>query len=385
MPLDQSPSIPPRMPADMSVALDDGFCPACRPLQRCRRSESELWLHNNAAGPGVLNHVPLPPIDPAILELNLSYLAMNDDSQPQVARLKRNIGAVENVDPSTIRITGPLLDLFGQLPTWVGAKSVYRVGGDFTGYTNFVLDRPTVEIRHDLTCDAIDPKVVGAALAGADKPLFYATFPVTNPNQQTMSLAVIEAALAANPDAIIVLDQAYRRYAETPGLARYAQEHERVIYVDTAAKDVLLCGARVGWLTAGSALMPKLDRGLGPYVVSPVSVAQVNSMFESPETLRRMVGTVSATRDILSQGMLELGFLVRFGVGPWVMVYLGQQAADVERRLLVEHRIKVQLQGGSLAGWLRVSATSPCEGKRALQSFAVLRDGGHASPTAGTA
>jgi len=51
-------------------------------------------------------------------------------------------------------------------------------------------------------------------------------------------------------------------------------------------------------------------------------------------------------------------------------------ALTVEQRLRSEHKIRVQPEIGSLAGWLRVSATSPCEGRRALRSFAALRDAG---------
>lgn len=356
------------------------LCSACAPLGHCCPQErgSEIVASNNAPGAALARYVALPPLDAHILELNLAYLPTNDDRHPEVARLKRNLARLEGVSPRSIRLTGSLLDLFRALPAWLGCNSIYKTAGDFPGYTSLVVGIPTFEIPIDLEAEDVDPDIVAGAVAKATNPLIYLTFPVTNPNQQRMSVDVVHAILDANSRAIVVIDHAYRRYGDTPGLAALAQEHDRVIYVDTAAKDLFLCGARVGWLTAGPALIAKIAPHVAPYVASPVSVAQVNSLLESPETLTRLVATVVEARDILAAAVAGLGLPFRTGAGPWVLVHFGIRAPAVVDQLLAEYRIRVQLQEGALAGWVRVSATVPCQADTiatALRAIAPVLSG----------
>jgi histidinol-phosphate/aromatic aminotransferase/cobyric acid decarboxylase-like protein len=341
-------------------------CPTCRLAGSCRSwaSGEEITASNNAVGPRMANYVPLPELSLDILSRNLGYLPTNDNTHPQVARFKANVAKLEGVPAGSVRLTGSLLELFTVLPGWLGRKSAWRLAGDFPAYTRFLTGLPTFEILIDLSAEAIDPREVAAAIEGVEQPIVYLTFPVTNPYQQRTSAAIVEAVLAANAEAVVVVDNAYRRYGEMTELAVLACAHERVIYVNTASKDLFLCGARVGWLIAGPELLARIDPHVGPYVPSPVSIEQLNSFLESPATLERILDTAVAARGILEDAAASLGRRVRTGPGPWVMIYYGDEAAWTSDALLSGHLIRVQPQAGLLAGWLRISATVPCQAER---------------------
>jgi histidinol-phosphate aminotransferase len=318
------------------------------------------------------SYVSLPAVSLDILSKNLGYLPTNDNTHPEVARFKANIASLEGVSADSVRLTGSLLELFTVLPAWLGRKSAWRLAGDFPAYTRFLTDLPTFEILIDLSRDEIDPLEVAAALEGVAAPIVYLTFPVTNPYQHRTSVGIVEAILSANADAIVVIDNAYRRYGRMTELASLAQAHDRIVYVNTASKDLFLCGARVGWLIASPELLAKIDPHVGPYVPSPVSIEQLNSFLESPATLDRILDTAIVARGILEDAATGLFRRVRTGPGPWVMIYYGDEVAWTVDALLSRYLIRVQPQSGLLEGWLRISATVPCQAEKVAAALRAL-------------
>jgi histidinol-phosphate/aromatic aminotransferase/cobyric acid decarboxylase-like protein len=203
-------------------------------------------------------------------------------------------------------------------------------------------------------------------------PIVLLTFPVTNPGNQSMSLAVAKAALAANDNAIVVIDNAYRGAFEIEGLARFSLAHERSIYINTASKDLFLCGARFGWAIAAKPLLDRLSSVLPPYGVGSDALIQGLRVLTLPEALRAARLTQATARDILIFGMCALNIPMQSGVGPWVLVYFGSEASAIVDELALVYRIDVQRQTASLDGWIRISATVPREAESIVNAIADI-------------
>jgi histidinol-phosphate/aromatic aminotransferase/cobyric acid decarboxylase-like protein len=178
--------------------------------------------------------------------------------------------------------------------------------------------------------------------------------------------------LKANDDAIIVMDNAYRGCSEVAGLARYAVSNPRVMYLNTASKDLYLCGARFGWVIASQPLIDVISASLPPYGVGKDALTSGLEVLSRPTALRSARATQAFARDILDRGLRRLGLKVHGGTGPWVLARLEDEAARVVKVMAEAFLIEVQLQTASLDGWIRVSATVPCEANRIVAAFSRI-------------
>jgi len=334
-----------------------------------------IAAHNNAIGPRIVDYVPeFRTISHAASELNFGYCAANDDRDPIGSAVRKAIADLERVDAAEVRVTGSLLDFFAVAPQILDRHTTIKIASDFNGYLRGAGDGIlALKVPIDIDAQDIDPLAVAEVVRGADAPLLSLTFPVTNPGQQAMSLKVAEAALAANDKAIVILDNAYRGVGEIEDLARFALSNQRTLYVNTASKDLYLCGARFGWAIASKSILEKLSTKLPPYGVGPLSLEQGRRILALPDALHSARRTQVMARDILTCGLRQLNVRMRTGLGTWVLLYFGSEAGEIVAQLADIHKIDIQLQGDDLKGWVRISATVPCEAYSIVNALTELQ------------
>jgi histidinol-phosphate/aromatic aminotransferase/cobyric acid decarboxylase-like protein len=341
------------------------ICPANNDNCGCTVGKM-IEAHNNAVGTTMIHYVPaLRPLLETPAELNLRYVPILEDSDPDVASARGLIAEGLGVAADEVIICGSLLEKFGTLAKRLGCETLVRLNGDFGGFEAGAEMGVRMErIEVDPAAEWIDPSAVAAAVRDLPRPLVCVTFPCTNPYQQKMSVEVVQAVLASNPEAIVLVDDAYRRFGNINGLAKMASVSERIIYVQTASKDMFVCGARIGWIVCAPRLRDAIRRGVRPYVVSPVSVAQLRALLGAPEVMDQVRAVQQEARDILASGITALGLPTRTGQGPWLLIRIGEHADLVEKVLRRSFGIRVQMQTSEfLRGWLRISATVPCEAR----------------------
>jgi histidinol-phosphate aminotransferase len=87
-----------------------------------------------------------------------------------------------------------------------------------------------------------------------------------NPTGQVIAPAAIERlAQALAGRALLVIDEAYVEFADTPSLAGLINRHEHVGILRTLSKAWALAGARVGTLLANAGVITLLRRIMPPY------------------------------------------------------------------------------------------------------------------------
>jgi len=136
-----------------------------------------------------------------------------------------------------------------------------------------------------------------------------------NPNAPTgrlLALAEIEAILRANPDSVVVIDEAYIDFGgETaiPLVARYPN----LLVVQTLSKSRSLAGLRVGFAVGNGELIEALERvknSFNSYPLDRLAIAGAVAAMEDTAYFDATRRAVIASRDQLVSEMSALGFEV---------------------------------------------------------------------------
>lgn len=138
---------------------------------------------------------------------------------------------------------------------------------------------------------------------------------LANPNAPTgiaVGLDTVEQVLKANPDVVVVVDEAYVDFgADTavPLIDRYPN----LLVVQTASKSRALAGLRVGWAMGNSNLIDGLRcvrDSINSYVVDRVAMAGLKGAIEDEGYFQSIRGKVTATRDRTAKKLAGMGFMV---------------------------------------------------------------------------
>jgi histidinol-phosphate/aromatic aminotransferase/cobyric acid decarboxylase-like protein len=122
-----------------------------------------------------------------------------------------------------------------------------------------------VELDDALQLDeaAMDRALVGATICFLARP--------NNPTGSLWHVDAIERLIAAHPDVVFVVDEAYVAYA--PGASMWRSDRpDHVVHMSTLSK-VGLAALRVGYAVAAPELAHALDKVRHPYNVSQTSIA----------------------------------------------------------------------------------------------------------------
>ena len=150
------------------------------------------------------------------------------------------------------------------------------------------------------------------------------TVVLANPNAQTgieLSLDAIERIVKANPENIVIIDQAYADFGECNAI-ELIKKYDNLVVVNTFSKSRSLAGARVGYTVADKNLiedLKKVKNSFHPYNVNSVSSALAACAIKDKEYFTRSVEKVKRTRGALAEGLTALNFTVLPSAANFVM------------------------------------------------------------------
>lgn len=136
-----------------------------------------------------------------------------------------------------------------------------------------------------------------------------------NPNAPTgclLALDAIEAMLKANPDSVVVVDEAYVDFggeSAIPLIDRY----DNLLVVHTLSKSRSLAGLRVGFAAGHPALIEALERvknSFNSYPLDRVAIVAAVAAMEDRAYFEQCCQAVVATREALTAALSKLGFEV---------------------------------------------------------------------------
>lgn len=198
----------------------------------------------------------------------------------------------------------------------------------------------TIPLTADYAICADDYLPQGESQAGA------IIFP--NPNAPTgclLPLAEIERIVAGNPDAVVLVDEAYVDFGGDSAIA-LVNQYPNLLVVHTFSKSRSLAGLRVGFAVGHPALIEGLERvknSFNSYPLDRLALAGAVASVEDEDYFQDSCRKVMATRETLVAQMQSLGFEVLPSAANFIFARHPQHdaatlaAALRQRAIIVRH------------------------------------------------
>ena len=139
------------------------------------------------------------------------------------------------------------------------------------------------------------------------------TVMITNPNAPTglcLPLSEIETVLQANPDNVVIVDEAYVDFGGESAVS-LIEKYDNLLVVQTCSKSRSLAGARLGFAMGNPDLIADLNRikfSFNPYNVNRLTCLAGIAAMEDEAYFRACTEAVAATRERVAAELREMGF-----------------------------------------------------------------------------
>lgn len=168
---------------------------------------------------------------------------------------------------------------------------------------------------------------------------------ITNPNAPTsidLGLVAIEEILQANPDSVVVIDEAYVDFGAESAV-KLVEKYENLVVCQTTSKSRSLAGLRVGFAIAQPHLIAALEavkNSFNSYPMDRFAIAAAVASFEDQEYFEAQNQKVIASREKLVAQLNELGFKVlpssaNFIFATFVSKDAGELASELRERGII--------------------------------------------------
>jgi histidinol-phosphate aminotransferase len=192
-----------------------------------------------------------------------------------------------------------------------------------------------------------------------------------NPTGALMSEDRLEEVIAAAPDSLVLVDEAYIDFAPRTQLA-LRRRHPNVAVLRTLSK-IGFAALRVGWLIGPAYLVAELDKVRLPYnVPAPCQRAAVIALRDLAREIDRVAAAVVEERERLAAELRRLGLEVAPSHANFVWVETRRPAGEVHQAL-AERGVLVRSfhgSGGRLARRIRITVGLREENDRLLAELA---------------
>lgn len=318
------------------------------------------------------NENPFPPLVEGPLAASV-----NRYPEPQPARLKAALAALYGVQPDNLVVTrgaDDAIDILIRAFCRPGTDAAAVCTPSFSAYGHFVRLQGArlVEVPLSASFDFDADAFIEAAQGEANLKLAFICTP-NNPTGNEVDPAAIIKVADALPDTIIVADEAYLDFSETPSLASLASSRPNLVVLKTLSKAFGLAGARVGCAISEPELIALVARVLPPYPLPSLSIdAAMAALAPSRRAVHEeRIARIKADRERLaallatSPGVRSL----RSGGGNFLFLEVDDPAAlSTKLRGL---GIRVRFRPNAAPGGVRVTIGNDAENDALLRAFGL--------------
>ncbi len=134
-----------------------------------------------------------------------------------------------------------------------------------------------------------------------------------NPNAPTgceESLAMIEEIVKANPDSVVIIDEAYVDFGAESALA-LIDKYDNLLVIQTFSKSRSMAGMRIGFAMGNEKLIKYMNDvkfSINSYTMTPLTQLCGAEAVRDDEYFRETVGKIVETREYSKKKLAELGF-----------------------------------------------------------------------------
>lgn len=320
------------------------------------------------------NESPFPP-SPRVLQALSQEEAgrLNLYSDPACGRLNRAIAARYGLAPENV-ISGNGSDevlAFAFRALCGTGRGVAFADITYSFYRSqaalFGLEETIVPLREDFSLNVDD----------------YMDFPgtvvIANPNAPTgMALPRldIQRLLEANPDRVVMVDEAYVDFGGE-SCAPLVGQYDNLLVVQTMSKSRSLAGGRLGFALGSRELIDALNRvkySFNPYNVNRLSILAGAAAIEDEDYFQSCCRTIRDNRAWLTGQLEELGFSVLPSQTNFVFAKSGKISGGALYRGLKERGVLVRWWAGSgrIEDFVRITVGSMEQLKILVEQIAAL-------------
>ena len=327
------------------------------------------------------NESPYPPSPGVIAALNAREAAdLRLYSDPEAKVLKAVLAERYSVEPANIFVGNGSDEALNFAFLAYAAEGRGAAFADITyGFYPVFAELYHIPVR-------IVPLKEDFTLDPEDYYGLHRTIVIANPNAPTglaLSRAQVEGILQANPDCVVVLDEAYVDFGGESAaclLGRY----DNLLVVGTFSKSRSLAGARLGYAVGSPALIADLNTvkfSFNPYNINRLTLLAGEAALADAPYFARCCTQVAAVRDETAQALRALGFTVTDSktnflfAGAHPAVSGGEYYAALRQSsILVRHFTLPRIEN-----WVRITVGTAAQMQRLVDVTKQILDARHSA------
>jgi histidinol-phosphate aminotransferase/imidazoleglycerol-phosphate dehydratase/histidinol-phosphatase len=333
---------------------------------------------NDAFGPDAIkldaNENPYPPLSEGALAAGL-----NRYPEPQPARLKKAMAALYGVAPEELAVTrgaDDAIDILVRAFCRPGEDAVSICTPTFSAYAHFarlqgarVIEAP-LDANFDFDADAF----LKVAREEPSLKLAFICSP-NNPTGNPVDPADVLKVADALSETLIVLDEAYLEFSETPSLAAEAARRQNLVILKTLSKAYGIAGARVGALIGNAELVSIAARALPPYPLPSLSIeAALAALAPSRRPIHQeRIARIKTDRDRLAPLLEQSPVVKSVRSGGGNFLFLEVEEPEALARKLNALGIRARFRPNAAPGGLRLTIGTDAENEAALAALGMAR------------
>ena len=207
------------------------------------------------------------------------------------------------------------------------------------------------------------------------------TIVLANPNAPTgiaLPRAEIEGILKANPNNVVIVDEAYVDFGGE-SCVPLIDQYENLLVVQTFSKSRQLAGARLGLAMGNAELIADLNRvkfSLNPYNINRLTLKAGQAALEDTAYFDTTRAAIVETRSWTRQQLEARGFTVLDSQSNFLFVRTARQDGGTLYRKLKENGVLVRhFDAPRIHSWLRITIGTPAQMQALLAALdKILED-----------
>ena len=302
-------------------------------------------------------YLPSPRVVAAVSEAEVEKLRLYSD--PACAQLLRTAAAHFGLQPSQVMPgNGSDENLFFALRAFCDeqhplayADITYGCYGVWCGLMH--IPSHIIPLKEDFT---LDPK---------DYYGLNQTIVLANPNAPTgiaLPRAEIEGILKANPNNVVIVDEAYVDFGGE-SCVPLIDQYENLLVMQTFSKSRQLAGARLGLAMGNAKLIADLNRvkfSLNPYNINRLTLKAGQAALEDTAYFEKTCAAIMDTRAWTMQQLTDRGFTVLDSRANFVFASTERINGGVLYKELKKNGILVRhFDAPRIENWLRITIGTP--------------------------
>lgn len=302
---------------------------------------------------------------------------VNRYPEPQPKRLRAAMASLYGVSPEQFLVTrggDDAIDLLCRTFLREAEDKVAVTSPSFSAYAHFarvqgagVLDIPLTD-SFDLDPAAVIERVQAEPQI---KLLFLCT--PNNPTGNAVDPKNILSIADALPDVLILADEAYLEFSDTPSLVAEAVARPNLLVLKTLSKAFALAGARVGGLVGPAETLEIVARALPPYPLPTPSIAAALDALQPARRAvhRERIAQLLAERERIAPLLRKSPYVRKVYPSAGNFLFLETEDTDSLAARLSAEGIRVRYRPKAALGGIRLTIGTRGENDAALAAFGV--------------